>query len=103
MMLLDQHWYASRIAVQRAMGLSLTGFPHITPEGKATLVCDYLGSGQAALVIQADDGHDLMTTDGRRVSFNPAELSDLERLVEFDHLPEARKATSWLKPGAKLV
>lgn len=101
--LLDQRWYTSQVAVAKARARKLAGKPHLTPEGLAVLVCDYVGPGLVALVMQGADGHDLMTRDGHRVAFDPSALPDLDRLVEFDHLPESRKVTSWMKPGAKLA
>jgi hypothetical protein len=58
------------------------------------------------VIPQNSDGHDLATMgngDFKRIELDPAELPDLVRLVEFDHLPESRKATSWMKPGSKLA
>lgn len=102
MMLLDQHWYASRSAVAKACKLNLQGKPHLTPDGQAVLVCDYQGAGRVQMVMQGTHGHDLTDAQIRPVTFDPHELPDLERLVEFDHLPEARKVSSWMKAGSKL-
>jgi hypothetical protein len=106
-------WYSSAAALDLLAGGILVGTPHKTPEGKAVLVFDRGGLGSIVngeramvapcLVPQAADGctlngqpiHDLMTLRGdrlHRIELDPSALPDLERLVEFDHLPEYHKA-----------
>jgi hypothetical protein len=102
LMVRDGHWYASKEALAKAKKLHLVGDPHVTPDGKATMVFD----APNRFAMQADHGHDLMHFDGTsvvRVEFAAAELDDVEMLVEFDHLPESRKETSWMLPGSKLA
>ena len=103
MLILDRHWYASTAAFNLVPHKRLVQPPHITPDGKGVFVCDVRGAGVIYFVMQGADGHDLLTKSGQRVEFTPGQLPDLERLVEFDHLPEARKAGSWMKPGSKLA
>jgi hypothetical protein len=62
------------------------------------------------LVVQAGHGHDLLhaaKVGGQpgiaRVEFAPADVADLEPLVEYDHLPDGRKDYSVYPKGHKLA
>ncbi len=117
----DGHWYRSRAAIDLAASLRPTGDPHRTPDGCAVLVYDARGFARQptvdgksalsyrppALVMQATDGRDLMAVEGTdrivRVEFPPEALADAEPLVEYDHLPEARKDPSVYARGHKLA
>jgi hypothetical protein len=119
-LLLDGRWYASASALEILSTGLVIGTPHRTPDGKAVLVFDRGGLGSIVngnpsvvlpcLVPQNQEGHDLMTVRGDRVvrlELDPAGLADLERLAEFDHLPEGRKAGPLAdglhKPGDRLA
>lgn len=119
-LLKDGHWYRSKQALALAGKLKLLGEPHTTPDGAALLILDVRGVVRQpradgppklechppALVMQAADGHDLMQLQGRdriaRVEFALEALTDVERLVEYDHLPEARKDYSVYPKGMRL-
>ena len=112
-------WYTSKHAMDLNAKLPILIGPavHKTPEGFALLVFDRGGLGSsvngstperapAVMVPQNEEGHDLMTLVGDRagrVTFDPASLPDLTRLVEYDHLPEGRKDLSVHKPRSKLA
>ncbi len=119
MLLLSGHWYVSKHALDLIKKLPIIIGPpvHKTPEGFALLVFDRGGVGSSVngskpdvmppvMVPQSEAGHDLMTLVGDRagrVTFDPASLPDLTRLVEYDHLPEGRKDLSVHKAGSKLA
>lgn len=107
-LLLDGHWYTSKTAVDLVGRRHIFDEQHLTPDGRAVMVFDRDDRG--VLVPQASHGHDMTELRAdtgphikHRIELDPASLPDLERLVEFDHLPESRKATSWMKPGDKLA
>lgn len=120
-LLKDGHWYLSREALDRIKPLRLTGDPHVTPDGHALVILDARGVVRTpqvngppkaqilppALVVQAADGHDLMQLTGRdsvvRVEFAVDQLGDLTPLVEYDHLPAARKDYAVYPRGHKLA
>ncbi len=119
MLLHHGFWYASKHALKLIEKLPvIIGSPaHVTPEGFALLVFDRGGASSsvngstpvvapAVMVPQNEEGHDLMTLVGDRagrVTFDPASLPDLTRLVEYDHLPEGRKDLTVHKAGSKLA
>ncbi len=111
----DGHWYTTSRPIAGA---------HTTPDGRPIGIFCRAESGlepaivdgktvlrrvsrPARVVFQDPDGHDLMMLVNRdqvvRVELPPEQLPDLRPLDEFDHLPESRKATSWMKPGSKLT
>ncbi len=129
-LLLSGYWYVSAAAVAKLKTLRLAADPHLTPDGKAVLVFDARGPSiepyqdqqtgriatrivqrPPALVMQADHGHDLMHAVADqggsglrfdRVEFAPEELPDLERLIEYDYLPQSRKDPA-VPAGTKLA
>ena len=117
-LLLDGYWYASKLAISLLARRHCVGKPHTTPDGKAVMVYDRGGlttrAGGSpitlvdALVPQGDHGHDLVgLPEGgdrvQRIEFSPFELPDLERLAEYDHLPDGRKNHDVYPAGSKLA
>lgn len=117
--------YRSRKALKLIEALNVGAQnAHVTPDGYAVLA-PFAGrpapvsvngvpvpsvASPLVLHVLRDDGLNLehVVTEGNRlvvktVALNPVDLPDLERLAEYDHLPEARKDYTVYPRGHKLA